>query len=188
MSNRQAKDKIARDKQELAEINSTLSPIWRDFNKKVIENKDFCSCPSSLTNHHTYIGGLLNHTLEVVKFAYFTWEMNPSINKDILITGAIWHDFGKIWDYEFECGTYKESSHKKKIYHICRSYHEFLKESEFKKIYNEYVEEIAHLILSHHNLPQYDSPRRPQTIEAWALHLADMNSAFCGGYRDSYVA
>jgi 3'-5' exoribonuclease len=180
------------DKVLLCKLNESLSPRFAKLNLKVIEDPQFEIWTAAIKHHHNYVGGLLSHTLEVALFCDYAASQNSKINRDILISGAIWHDYGKLWDYEpvYENGTglalsikeWRGTCHKNRIYHICRSYHEFLCEANrLNSIAKADIEHIAHLILSHHNLPEYESPRRPQTMEAWALHLADMNSAFVGG-------
>lgn len=182
------------DKALLCRLNDTLTGSFASLNLKVLEDPSFEIWTGAIKHHHAYVGGLLSHTLEVAQFCDFTASQHPGINRDVLITGAIWHDYGKIWDYEPVYETlskegpallikeWRNTSHKNRIYHICRSYYEFLRAAEnTNHISNKDIEHIAHLVLSHHNLPEHESPRRPLTIEAWALHLADMNSAFCGG-------
>lgn len=176
------------DKDELLSINNSLNAHFAQLNVIIINDEQFNTWPGAVRHHHAYEGGLIRHTLEVVRFCDFTASQNPKINRDILLSGAIWHDFGKVWDYEpvvnasGEIEEWRNTRHKNRIYHICKSYHEYLKYAEDSDcISDDDIEHVSHLILSHHNLPEYDSPRRPQTLEAWALHLADMNSAFCGG-------
>jgi len=173
----------------LEKINNSIDPRFGSLNRLVLEDKRFSYWPASVGHHHCFIGGLLSHTLEVVRYCDFAASENSKVDRNILITGAIWHDYGKIWDYE-ECEKTKEkplgwqhTSHKNRVRHICRSYLEFEKYITYhcdKKISNDDQERISHCILSHHRNPEYGSPIEPKTREAFIVHFSDCISAFGG--------
>jgi 3'-5' exoribonuclease len=180
-------------KLELLAINETLRPDFAKLNLLVLNDDTFYTSPASKGNHHSFVGGLGKHVLEVVKAADFICSQNSKINRNIVITGAIWHDFLKTESYE-EIFDEKENktkwehkSYNNRIGHIVGSYHAFLKHAEENNhsISEQDIEHVCHLILSHHRLPEWGgSSIQPKTKEAWALHFADCVSAFCGKTRD----
>jgi 3'-5' exoribonuclease len=140
--------------------------------------------------HHYGRGGLLQHTFEVVQIARSVAETVPQeVNMQVLITAAMWHDFGKIKDYvlvDKEKDIWKPTEYKFKTYHICESAFEFKSHmilgadiSEAFCISESFIDEVVHCILAHHGQLQWKSPVTPHTKEAWILHLADMASARC---------
>src|SRR5262249_226327 len=58
--------------------------------------KKFKTCPAGKTLHHAYIGGLMEHVLSIIRLAQFLKQHYPILNLELLITGAILHDFGKV--------------------------------------------------------------------------------------------
>lgn len=142
-------------------------------------------------HHHYGDGGLCKHTYEVwrhcisVVGTYICYNVEPykagDINLRELFVSAVWHDYGKIWDYQKdENGVWgKHNNHARHIHHISRSALEWNK-FEQSKIYNKTeinVDNVTHNILAHHGMREYGSPVSPATREAWILHLADNLSA-----------
>ena len=143
----------------------------RDFIKK------FKECPSAISYHHNYIGGNLEHTISVINLCKKIIETYHVGNQDLLITGAILHDIGKIKEYNTVVSIDK-TSEGNFIGHIVmgdRWVREKIDELRKKGTrFDESLEtHISHLILSHHGRYEYGSPRIPQTIEACVLHQAD---------------
>lgn len=133
--------------------------------------------------HHYGDGGLVKHTYEVATLVlktgnFYKHEMGQPINVKELFVSAVWHDYGKIWDYEKTPeGVWQSAEHKYKVYHIVRSALEWEKMKETAIKYNVSHENVLHNILSHHGQFQWKSPTQPQTQEAWILHLSDNMSA-----------
>lgn len=90
----------------LAELRKIASQIHHSFLHKLLEAfladedfvKKFKLAPAAKAVHHVYLGGLLEHTLSVVQLILLVGPRYPGINQDLLITGAILHDIGKISD------------------------------------------------------------------------------------------
>jgi 3'-5' exoribonuclease len=104
--------------------------------------------------------------------------MYPLINRDLLITGAILHDIGKIKEYKVTAAIDK-TEQGNFIGHIVigdRWIREKIDELKNKgKSFDEDLENhLCHLILSHHGKYEWGSPRLPKTVEACALHQADL--------------
>jgi 3'-5' exoribonuclease len=163
-----------------------------------LDNKQFQIHPAALTKHHTWKGGLLQHTKEVVIFAQRTvavMSVEKEINRDVLLTACVWHDFGKIYDIGYESTVDKPNNdidenwdlpynidpvnlpHKKLIYHVSRSYAEWMIASN-GILTNEERDLVGHCILSHHGRIEWQTVKEPITREAYILHHADMMSVF----------
>lgn len=123
--------------------------------------------------HHGFVGGLLEHSLSVAKNCDFFASNYPVLNRDLLITAAIFHDVGKLK----ELSTFPENDYTdagQLLGHIVIGA-EWLGE-EIKKIDGFPVvlaNELKHCILAHHGELEYGSPKKPALIEAVALSFAD---------------
>ena len=106
-----------------------------------------------------------------------------SLSPRIIFLAALWHDYGKVWDYEPTAdGGWKNTSHKYRIHHIQRSAFEFQRAVITQNRDVDWLstvdqDEIVHAILAHHCEPEWGSAVRPQTKLAWILHTCDQMSA-----------
>ncbi len=127
--------------------------------------------------HHGFVGGLLEHTLSVVKLCDFYCTRYPMLNKDLLITSAICHDIGKTEELSlFPENDYTDAG--QLMGHIVIGvemlHDEINKIPGFPKAL-EY--ELKHCIVAHHGELEYGSPKKPALMEAMALNLADNTDA-----------
>lgn len=148
------------------------------------------SCPNEAHSHHAYNGGLALHTQEVIETAMGAnqWDHDDTV----LVVAGLFHDVGKIWDYE-KTGYPSEGSpmwhkttHHKMVRHVSRSFSEFVKHHSLFPNHGlspEQIENIEHCILSHHGRREWGSPVEPVTPEALLLHQADYFSAHFGKGR-----
>lgn len=123
--------------------------------------------------HHGFIGGLLEHTLGVVKLAAFFGDTYSILNKDRLVAAALFHDMGKIKEFSaFPLNDYTDDG--QLLGHMVMGItmlEEKLKQfPDFDKMV---ASELKHCILSHHGEFEYGAPKKPATAEAMALHFAD---------------
>lgn len=123
--------------------------------------------------HHAFVGGLLEHTLAVTKACDSISKQYEMINRDLLITGGILHDIGKIKEISnFPENDYTDSG--QLLGHIIigvQMIHDAVKDiPEFNQTLEH---EVCHMILAHHGEYEYGSPKKPAIIEALALNLAD---------------
>lgn len=127
--------------------------------------------------HHGFVGGLLEHTLNVANLCDFYAKQYPIINRDLLITAALFHDIGKVKELSsFPFNDYTDEG--QLLGHIfmgaeligdnIRQITNFPKELEL---------ELKHCILAHHGELEYGSPKKPAIIEALALNYADNTDA-----------
>jgi len=133
----------------------------------------FKKAPAAKHFHHSYLGGLLEHTLSVSQMAVIVSEHYPELDCDLLLSGAILHDIGKIEEFTFE-PTIDYSNKGRLLGHIVLG---VLMVEEKLKSLKDFPSELAlrlkHLILSHHGEFDFGSPKRPKFLEAFALHLID---------------
>ncbi len=165
-------------KKEIMQIeNEQLKALLNEFfkDKEIIEK--YKHSPSAISHHHNYIGGNLEHAVGVLRLCKNICEMYPVINRDILVTGAILHDIGKLKEYEYSA-TIDKTDEGNFIGHIVMGdlwiKEKIKKIREEKEFTKELENMISHLILSHHGKYEYGSPRMPKTIEACVLHQADL--------------
>jgi 3'-5' exoribonuclease len=140
--------------------------------------KNYTHSPSAITHHHNYVGGNLEHSVSVIRLCKNICEMYNLINMDLIITGAILHDVGKLKEYETKAAIEK-TAEGNFIGHIVigdRWLREKIAELREKgKDFNQDLEDkLCHIILSHHGKYEYGSPRMPKTVEATIIHAADM--------------
>lgn len=123
--------------------------------------------------HHGFLGGLLEHTLSVTDMCQYFAEHYPILNRDLLITAALFHDMGKIREIsDFPQNDYTDAGQMLgHIYIGARAMEDAAEKIPGfpKKLKNE----LVHCILSHHGKLEFGSPKVPAIIEAMALHLAD---------------
>ncbi|NLL93926.1 MAG: HD domain-containing protein [Clostridiales bacterium] len=127
--------------------------------------------------HHGFIGGLLEHTLSVTKLCDAYTKLYPILNRDLLITAAMFHDIGKTEELStFPINDYTDEG--QLLGHIVIGYQRVTE--AIGKIPDFPVKmgnELKHCILSHHGELEYGSPKKPALIEAIALNFADNTDA-----------
>ena len=123
--------------------------------------------------HHAYVGGLLEHTLKVAQICEKAASMYELVNRDLLITGALAHDIGKISAYSAR-GFFDYTDEGRLVGHIV-SGDEIIDRTiqAIEGFPSDLALQLKHLILSHQGQLEFASPVVPQTIEAIILHYAD---------------
>ncbi len=139
--------------------------------------KKFKSHSAAKSVHHSFVGGLLEHTLSVVKLCNYYTVSYPILNKDLLITAALFHDIGKME----ELSTFPENDYTNDgqlLGHIfigANTLNRYIAKNP--KFPVKLANELIHCILAHHGELEYGSPKKPATAEAMALHFADNTDA-----------
>lgn len=139
--------------------------------------KKFKEHSAAKSVHHSFMGGLLEHTLSVATICNFLATMYPIINKDLLISAALLHDIGKMDELSpFPRNDYTNEG--QLLGHI------FIGASKVSEKIGSMADfpeklasELVHCILAHHGELEYGSPKKPAIIEAVALHFADNTDA-----------
>jgi 3'-5' exoribonuclease len=135
--------------------------------------KKFKGHSAAKSVHHGFVGGLLEHTLSVTKMCQYFAETHPIIHRDLLISAALFHDIGKMQ----ELSSFPENDYTNDgqlLGHIFIGANEVSTQiKKMNKFPAKLEKELLHCILAHHGELEYGSPKKPATIEALALHLAD---------------
>lgn len=153
------------------------------FTDEIFEK--FSSVPAGKVWHHSYIHGLLEHTLEIIKICDLMCDFHSELNRDLLICGAILHDFGKIEELGIETG-FEYTDKGKLIGHIViAALHVNEKIKDIKGFPEDLKNCLLHLILSHQGKLEHASPVVPKTLEAIALYHADELSAKVNAYKNA---
>lgn len=158
--------------------NKYLKQLLQEFFVKDEEFiKAFKKSSAAKTVHHGFIGGLLQHTLSVVKLCEYYCSAYPLLNKDLLISAAICHDIGKVREISlFPQNDYTDEG--QFLGHIVIGT-EMVAE-RINKIEGFPVllaSELKHCILAHHGEYEFGSPKKPAIMEAVALNFADNTDA-----------
>jgi 3'-5' exoribonuclease len=123
--------------------------------------------------HHAYVGGLLAHTLKVTEICEKAAGMYDLVDRDLLITGALVHDIGKIQAYSAK-GFFDYTDEGRLVGHIVSG--DQLIDGKIQMVDGfppNLALRLRHLILSHQGQLEFASPVVPKTIEAVILHYAD---------------
>lgn len=166
---------------------STLSDPYKALCNRVINTTEFLFAPAAQKHHHAYAGGLVVHTAEVLENCKHALEGGVELDRDILYTAAIWHDYLKIRDYrKIGVEQYEYTDYKRQIYHIAGSFAEWNHRAMEYGLPQDKIDAVGHCILSHHFCPEWGSAIRPQTPEATTLCWADQMSAWFenGKYKE----
>lgn len=139
--------------------------------------REFGRVPAALRRHHVYIGGLLEHTAGVLRLAMAAAEHYTGIYRDLLITGALLHDLGKLRTYRVGRG-FEGTDEGRLIGHLVLGTQ--MVREKIQALRNDGVdfpsedeEMLTHLLVSHHGIMEWGSPVEPLLIEACILHHAD---------------
>ena len=133
----------------------------------------FKTAPAAKRMHHAYLGGLLEHTLSIALLIQAISGHYMGVDKDLLLTGGILHDIGKVHEFSYE--THIDYSDAGRLLNHIVIGVEMLE----KKIaaINDFPDDLAlmlkHMIVSHHGTREFGSPEPPKTLEAIILNYLD---------------
>lgn len=133
----------------------------------------FRRAPAAVRLHHAYVGGLLEHTVEVISLLEVICEHYPDINRDLVMTGALLHDIGKL--EELTATTMFDYTDAGRLLgHIAISDRLVCEAMDAIEGFPEHTRlMVRHIILSHHGSRELGSPEPPKTLEAMALHQVE---------------
>ena len=139
--------------------------------------KTFVEHSAAKTVHHGFAGGLLEHTLSVVKMCEYMVSAYPILNKDLLYAAAICHDIGKTKELSpFPTNDYTDDG--QLLGHIVIGV-EMISDAvrSIPGFPEQLASELKHCIVAHHGELEYGSPKKPALAEALALNFADATDA-----------
>ena len=162
-----------------------LAALLRSFFEDETLTSLFRRAPAAKGFHHVYIGGLLEHTLSVVRLLDLAAVHYQGINRDLLIAGGILHDIGKIYEFSYE-RIVEYSDPGRLIGHIVMGVEMVdRKIATIPDFPEQMAMELRHLILSHHGILEYGSPKRPKTLEALIVHFMDDLDAKVNAFQET---
>ncbi len=146
-----------------------------------VEDKEFAKAfqfhSAAKTVHHGFVGGLLEHTLSVVKLCDYYAGYYKTLNRDLLLTAAMFHDIGKMQELSrFPENDYTDDGQLLGHIMIGRG----MISERIRQIPDfppRLASELKHCILAHHGELEYGSPKKPALLEALALNFADNTDA-----------
>ncbi len=173
----------AKDIEEMyGELLALIASVRQPYLKKLLESffagdadfaKRFKFHSAAKTVHHGFVGGLLEHTLSVAKHCDYFSRMYPMLNRDLLLSAAIFHDIGKLE----ELSTFPQNDYTDEgqlLGHIVIGTEmvgaRMCAIPGFPKVLGN---ELKHCILAHHGELEFGSPKKPALAEALALSFAD---------------
>lgn len=138
--------------------------------------------PASQKHFYPFAGGLLEHILSVThtclhlvdKYAGVYEELQPPLNRDLVLAGAMLHDIGRVLEWDLELAEPQPTVAGKLVGHVVLG-RDLVRQTaqELGDVDPELLQLLEHLILSHLTLPEWGSPRLPMIPEAIILHHAD---------------
>lgn len=155
------------------------NPILKTIVSVILKKhfNDFFNYPAAVSMHHNYYSGLAYHTYSMLKLSDAYLELYPFINKDLVYSGIILHDLGKIVELSGPKGT-EYTKQGKLLGHISLGANEVSNVSlELGFSESEEITNLLHIILSHHGQLEYGSPKEPATPEAALIHFLDYNDS-----------
>ncbi|MBQ3078681.1 MAG: HD domain-containing protein [Clostridia bacterium] len=135
--------------------------------------------PAAVKLHHAERSGLLHHTSTMLKGAHMISQLYPFLDADLLAAGVILHDLCKIDEMKSdELGMASDYTREGNLLgHLVLGVSELARCAKEIGVRKELVTMLQHMILSHHDLPEYGSPKPPMFPEAEALHTLDVLDA-----------
>jgi len=160
-----------------AALGKVEDPHYQQLLKSIFDDPELAEkmrrAPAAKGMHHAYIGGLLEHTLSLFQLGERMAPHYPEINRDLLRTGILLHDLGKVEELTYLRG-FDYSDRGRLLGHISIEL-EWI--SGVIRSLPDFPEEKAvllkHLLLSHHGREEFGSPVKPMTLEALVLHMLD---------------
>jgi 3'-5' exoribonuclease len=138
----------------------------------------FTRSPAGVKNHHAYLGGLLEHVVNLMETATRVAPLYSAIDAELLLMGAFLHDLGKVDELSYARG-FAYTDEGQLIGHLVMAVGMLDKKvAQAEELTGESIPastvlRLKHMIVSHHGEYEFGSPKLPMTLEAVALHLLD---------------
>lgn len=177
----------------------TNKPLKKLVVRLLNDNREaLISLPAATRNHHCYLAGYLEHVLSVTrtcvyladKYDDYYQDMNPRLDKGLVVAGGILHDIGKLREIAWQPGGAEYTASGTLVGHILQG-RDIVREAaaaqaaDGSPVDAEILLRLEHIIISHQSRPEWGSPKPPSTPEALLVHYADDIDA---KYHMVYVA
>ncbi len=156
---------------------------------KILEaNKEsYMTSSAAVSNHHNLKGGLLYHSYRMMKAADALCGVYTSLDRELMICGAVLHDIGKLWEYNTSILGGAEFTENGVLFGHLYMGASYIKESAKDGNYNkEKLRMLMHMIVSHHGNQEWGAVVFPATAEARMLHMIDDMDAKMYSFEDNY--
>ena len=171
-------------------VYSNIESIKNIYLKKLLKTffndqefvEKFKKAPAATKVHQPYLGGLLEHTCNLVRICETVGDIYKEVNRDFLITMALLHDIGKVREYTYD-RIIEYTDEGKLLGHIAIGLE--MIDQKIKSLDNfppDLELMIKHTLLSHHGHFEFGSPKLPSILTAIALHYADETEAKISGF------
>jgi 3'-5' exoribonuclease len=165
-------------KQIVARIkNPQLNALVGEFLADAELMEKFCTAPGGVKLHHDYIGGLLEHTHNMLRVAAAILPLYPQVQADLVLAGIFLHDMGKTEELSYEMAfSYTDSG--QLIGHIAQTLLLVNRKADHlaatgTPVDKAILDALGHIILSHHGEYEFGSPKLPATPEAFMVYYID---------------
>jgi 3'-5' exoribonuclease len=163
--------------------NPWLTKLLKAFHDNAQLRDRFFSYPASTTVHHVYVGGLLDHSLRMARMGMAAASLIGG-DRDIIVTGSILHDIGKTQELDITRG-FRFTDRGRLLGHITLGVMIF---EDMIRLMDEFPQELTdiltHIIVSHHGLEEWGSPKKPMFPEAIIVHHLDNLDSKVMGVRE----
>ena len=157
--------------------NKQLKALVGEFLADTELMKKFCNAPAAIKVHHSYLGGLLEHTNNMLKVAAAILPLYPDVQADLVLAGVFLHDIGKTEELSYDMAfSYTDSG--QLLGHIAQSLLMINQKADALKAKGIPIDKpvwdaLGHIILSHHGQYEFGSPKLPATAEAFMVNYID---------------
>lgn len=166
---------IVRERIEDANLRKLVATLLVDHRAAWLQK------PAARRHHHAFLGGLLEHTLSVVQVAVFLAEhyaeqypeLEPPLDRDLVVAGAIVHDIGKLRELELQPGGTAYTAEGELLGHMLLGRDMVREAARSVPVDPEKLLRLEHLVIAHQRLPEWGAAKPPMTPEAYLVHYAD---------------
>ncbi len=165
-------------KQNLAQIqDGNLKALLREFLSDKELMQKFCKAPAAVKMHHAYIGGLLEHTHNMLEVAVRILPLYPNVQADLVLAGIFLHDICKTSELSYDLA-FSYTTTGQLLGHIVQAAIMLDQKADLLldkgiEIDKAVLDNLTHIILSHHGKYEFGSPKLPATPEALMVNYID---------------
>ena len=154
-----------------------LKALVKEFLSDTELMREFVTAPSAMQMHHGYLGGLLEHTHNMLNVAVKLLPFYPKVQADLVLTGVFLHDIAKTKELSYKMGI-SYTDHGQLLGHIvlgAEMVNDKAAELAGKgiEIDQAVLDSLLHIIISHHGTYEFGSPKLPATAEAFMVNYID---------------